>query len=96
LTARALEILDDIVVSYLPNAFAFIYVINSSLAGGVQKDRVSVCNSLYLKEMQKCQLWIGKSDFLKLQIPDNICRYDVSEHKNGKSLNSGVSEVCLV
>ena len=49
------EIMDDIVVSYLPNAFAFIYVINSSLAGGVQKDRVSVCNSLYSKEMQKCQ-----------------------------------------
>ena len=34
--------MDDIVVNYLPNAFAFIYVINSSMAGGVQKDRVSV------------------------------------------------------
>ena len=34
--------MDDIVASYLPNAFAFIYVINSSVAGGVQKDRVSV------------------------------------------------------
>ena len=37
------EIMDDIVVNYLPNAFAFIYVINSGNAGGVQKDRVSVC-----------------------------------------------------
>jgi len=36
------EIMDDIVVNYLPNAFAFIYVINSGNAGGVQKDRVSV------------------------------------------------------
>ena len=36
------EIMDDIVVNYLPNAFAFIYVINSSNAGGVQKDRVSI------------------------------------------------------
>lgn len=36
------EIMDDIVVRYLPNAFAFIYVINSGNAGGVQKDRVSV------------------------------------------------------
>ena len=35
------DIMDDIVVNYLPNAFAFIYVINSSLAGGVQKDRLS-------------------------------------------------------
>ena len=35
------EIMDDIVVNYLPNAFAFIYVINSGNAGGVQKDRVS-------------------------------------------------------
>ena len=35
------DIMDDIVANYLPNAFAFIYVINSSNAGGVQKDRVS-------------------------------------------------------
>ena len=35
------DIMDDIVVNYLPNAFAFIYVINSSNAGGVQRDRVS-------------------------------------------------------
>ena len=34
--------MDDIVVNYLPNAFAFIYVINSGNAGGVQQDRVSV------------------------------------------------------
>ena len=39
------DIMDNIVVQYLPNAFAFIYVINSTMAGGVQKDRVSV-NSL--------------------------------------------------
>ena len=36
------EIMDNIVVNYLPNAFAFIYVINSGMAGGVQKDRVRV------------------------------------------------------
>ena len=36
------DIMDNIVVQYLPNAFAFIYVINSTMAGGVQKDRVSV------------------------------------------------------
>lgn len=34
------DIMDDIVMNYLPNAFAFIYVINSNNAGGVQKDRV--------------------------------------------------------
>ena len=33
--------MDNIVVNYFPNAFAFIYVINSGNAGGVQKDRVS-------------------------------------------------------
>lgn len=33
--------MDEIVKQYLPNAFAFIYVINSANAGGVQKDRVS-------------------------------------------------------
>ena len=35
-------IMDEIVKQYLPQAFAFIYVINSTNAGGVQKDRVSV------------------------------------------------------
>ena len=33
--------MDEIVAQYLPQAFAFIYVINSANAGGVQKDRVS-------------------------------------------------------
>ena len=33
--------MDEIVTEYLPRAFAFIYTINSSNAGGVQKDRVS-------------------------------------------------------
>ncbi|XP_022806599.1 U-box domain-containing protein 35-like [Stylophora pistillata] len=32
--------MDDIVKAYLPEAFAFIYVINSVNAGGIQKDRV--------------------------------------------------------
>ena len=34
------DIMDEIVTRYLPQAFAFIYVINSANAGGVQKDRV--------------------------------------------------------
>ena len=34
--------MDDVVTHYLPEAFAFIYVINSANAGGVQKDRVSI------------------------------------------------------
>ena len=33
-------IMDDIVKEYLPEAFAFIYVINSGNAGGIQRDRV--------------------------------------------------------
>ena len=33
-------IMDDTVKEYLPNAFAFIYVINSVNAGGIQRDRV--------------------------------------------------------
>ena len=33
---------DEMVIQYLPKAFAFIYVINSANAGGVQKDRVSI------------------------------------------------------
>ena len=36
------NIMDEIVMQYLPEAFAFIYVINSANAGGVQKDRVRI------------------------------------------------------
>ena len=36
------NIMDEMVTQYLPQAFAFMYVINSTNAGGVQKDRVSV------------------------------------------------------
>ena len=46
------DIMDDIVVNYLPNAFAFIYVINSSLEGGVQKDRVSASSDARQPEEQ--------------------------------------------
>lgn len=33
--------MNEVVTQYLPEAFAFIYVINSANAGGVQRDRVS-------------------------------------------------------
>ena len=33
--------MDEMVINYLPKAFAFIYVANSTIAGGVKKDRVS-------------------------------------------------------
>ena len=44
-----------VVVNYLPNAFAFIYVINSGNARGVQKDRVSVFNFLYYDTPKLCK-----------------------------------------
>ena len=40
------DIMDEIVTRYLPQAFAFIYVINSVNAGGVQKDRVRMAKYL--------------------------------------------------
>ena len=48
------EKMDQILMSYLPKAFAFIYVINSANAGGIQRDRVRI------KLFQHCnfiQLW---------------------------------------
>ena len=42
----ASDIMDEIVTRYLPQAFAFIYVINSVNAGGVQKDRVRMAKYL--------------------------------------------------
>jgi len=42
--------MDEIVKQYLPQAFAFIYVINTANAGGVQKDRVSIEITSYLRQ----------------------------------------------
>ena len=33
--------MDEMVIQYLPEAFAFIYVVNSADVGGVRKDSVS-------------------------------------------------------
>lgn len=42
------QIMDDMVKEYLPEAFAFIYVINIANAGGIQSDRV--CNIYMTKK----------------------------------------------
>ena len=44
-------------MNYLPNAVAFIYVINSSNAGGLQNDRVSIGLGNVVKiDIQACIL----------------------------------------
>ncbi|XP_067035342.1 uncharacterized protein [Acropora muricata] len=77
------DIMDEIVTEYLPRAFAFIYTINSSNAGGVQKDRLeklleNVRNTFLGGKWQlpaKCALFVcNKWD----QVPEK-------EHKEVKS-----------
>ena len=46
-------IMDDIVMEYLPEAFAFIYVINSENAGGIQPDRVRHFKARNVFSLQK-------------------------------------------
>ena len=54
--------MDEIVTEYLPQAFAFIYTINSSNAGGVQRDRVSgKLVKLNVKYTTICLLYIQHS-----------------------------------
>ncbi|KAI8483945.1 hypothetical protein Bbelb_383350 [Branchiostoma belcheri] len=36
------EMMDEVVAKYIPSAFAFIYIIDSSRAGGVQQDRLGL------------------------------------------------------
>ena len=43
-------IMDDMVKEYLPEAFAFIYVINSVNAGGIQRDRVGESSDIVTKQ----------------------------------------------
>ncbi|XP_027052186.1 uncharacterized protein LOC113679429 [Pocillopora damicornis] len=78
------EVMDEVVTEYLPQAFGFIYVINSANAGGVQKDRlVSLLSELgkISRERQeefpsKCALFVcNKWD----QIPEDEAD-DVKAH----------------
>ena len=46
-------IMDDMVKEYLPEAFAFIYVINTVNAGGIQRDRVSLFEKCYNKTSER-------------------------------------------
>ena len=45
--------MDEVVIQYLPEAFAFIYVINSANAGGVQQDRVSTIKRNYRSTLHR-------------------------------------------
>ena len=45
--------MDEVVIHYLPEAFAFIYVINSANAGGVQQDRVRTITKKKKKKLEK-------------------------------------------
>ena len=52
--------MDKVLMNYLPNAFAFIYVIDVSHAGGVQQDlkvKVSLEIEFEKKLHKQIQLW---------------------------------------
>ncbi|XP_078686478.1 uncharacterized protein LOC144919115 isoform X2 [Branchiostoma floridae x Branchiostoma belcheri] len=47
------EMMDDIIAKYIPSAFAFIYIIDSSRAGGVQQDREAVKGGIRSADFNK-------------------------------------------
>ena len=54
--------MDQVLMNYLPNAFAFIYVIDISHAGGVQQDlkvKVSLEIEFEKKVTQSCPIYRG-------------------------------------
>lgn len=57
------DLMDEVLMNYLPNAFAFIYVIDVSHAGGVNEDLKNKVNTLHLKlsvfKVRKSSLWSG-------------------------------------
>ena len=53
--------MDEIVIQYLPQAFAFIYVIDCTNAGGIQKGRVSTYRQLQSRKTKtKCTYYISR------------------------------------
>ena len=69
------DIMDEIVTQYLPQAFAFLYVINSANAGGVQKDRVS-SSSLCFFCFYFC-LEEGMGGVTQSTRPNSVCRFNL-------------------
>ncbi|XP_022810062.1 uncharacterized protein LOC111347067 [Stylophora pistillata] len=77
-------IMDDIVKKYLPEAFAFIYVINSENAGGIQRDRVEErfghARQVFLEKqrvsLSNCALFVcNKWDLLPSGETDEVKNY---------------------
>ena len=65
---------DQMVIQYLPQAFAFIYVINSMNGGGIQKSKVSATDS-------KIRIihWVPRELILVLKLLWQALRYDHTE-----------------
>ena len=64
-------------MNYLPNAVAFIYVINSSNAGGLQNDRVSIGLTNTVKNSIQSCIYTGMTSIkmpIKYRI-NNIVKY---------------------
>ena len=60
------DLMDEVLMNYIPNAFAFIYVIDVSHAGGVNEDLKNKVNTLLhlnsklsLFNVRKSSLWSG-------------------------------------
>ena len=51
------EVMDESVVSYMSNAFCFMYVINTFNAEGVQKDRVRIIVYVSIVLKPQTHLW---------------------------------------
>lgn len=47
-------------MDYLPNALAFVFVINVAAAGGLQKDRVTTCFTSFNKVNVKANIFFSQ------------------------------------
>ena len=64
--------MNEFALSYLPHAFCFIYVINSSNAGGIQEDRV---RRPLLPFAKRLLLYTGTLKTLSLDVQANSCHH---------------------
>ena len=74
--------MDEMVIQYLPNALAFIYVINCTNAGGIQKDRVSIYRALQVRKIKTSHDYI----FVRLFF---IVNQSANRSKNATNLFNG-------
>ena len=92
--------MDNMVIQYLPEAFAFIYVTNSSLGGGVQKDKVNTwivwVLSIKTKKKEDCFFFFKKATLLSFFMQMITITLNNNSNNDNNNNNSNYKNIFIL